>query len=49
MTQSARKAAIQDIQNELKSESKSFIAFRTKLNPVINRIVNDYIEKQKKQ
>lgn len=49
MSQSAREIAISDIRDALKQESRSFIAFRTKLNPTINRIVNNYIKEQQKQ
>lgn len=46
MKKSARQVAIHDIQEELLSESKSFICFRTSLNPIISRITNDYIKEQ---
>lgn len=44
----ARSKAIEDIKEELKKESKSFLAFRTELNPVIKKITSEYIELQKK-
>ena len=43
----ARQQAEQDIRRELKSCSKSFIAFRTELNPVMRKIVKEYLNAQK--
>lgn len=38
----AREIALRDIKEELKQESRSFISFRTELNPAISQIVKDY-------
>lgn len=43
----AEKSAIEDIKDDLMRESKSFLAFRRKLNPVMQKMVKDYIELQK--
>lgn len=42
----ARQQAIKDIKDDLKKEGKSFIAYRTELNPVMNELVNNQIKKQ---
>lgn len=39
--------AIAEIRKDLKKEGRSFIAFRTELNPEIRKIVKDYSNKQK--
>jgi len=44
----ARKAALQDIKADLGESSKCFIAFRTKLNPVMDKLVSSYLENQNK-
>lgn len=44
----AKYYAVRDIQEELKQESKSFIAFRQNLNTTIRNIVNEYIKYQEK-
>lgn len=43
---SVRELAIKDIKNELKQESKCFLAFNTQLNPKIRNIVKSYINLQ---
>lgn len=40
--------AIHDIKDALKQESRSFFAFNTDLNPVIDEIIEDYTMEQKK-
>lgn len=42
----AEELATQDIKDELKLESKCFIAFREKLNPTMNEIVDNYTKLQ---
>lgn len=42
---SARQQAIQDIKECLKQESKSFIAFRSELNPIMRKLVREYYDK----
>lgn len=42
----AEEQAIQDIKDELRSQSKCFLAFRKRLNPIIDHIVEEYIKKQ---
>ena len=44
---SAKNQAIQDIKDSLKREGKAFIAFRSELNPVMRRLVNDQLKEQK--
>lgn len=43
---SAKQAAIQDIKDDLKQQSKSFLAFHKQLNPIMDEIVNTYIQQQ---
>ena len=43
----AKKKAIEDIKEDLLRESRSFLAFRRKLDPVMQKMVSDYIELQK--
>ena len=45
---SAKESAIQDIQSELEKQGKSFLAFRTKLDPVMNSLVNEQLQMQEK-
>lgn len=45
----ARQQAEKDIRKELRSHSKSFIAFRTELNPVMRELVKNYIKEQKQK
>lgn len=40
--------AKQDIKSELHKSSKSFIAFRTELNPIMRDIVEEYSKAQDK-
>lgn len=42
----AEELATQDIKNELRLESRCFIAFREKLNPTMSEIVNKYTKLQ---
>lgn len=44
----AKKKAIEDIKEDLLRESRSFLAFRRNLDPVMKKMVSDYIELQKK-
>lgn len=43
---SAKQQAIADIRQELHHTSRSFIAFRTELNPKMASLVEGYIQKQ---
>lgn len=38
--------ATQDIKDDLWQNSKCFIAFKKKLNPIMKKIVNSYIKQQ---
>lgn len=42
----ARSKAVEDIKEELKSESKVFLVFNVNLNPVINALVKEYLKQQ---
>lgn len=42
----AKEVAIQDIKDDLKQQSKSFLAFHKQLNPIMKKIVNTYIQQQ---
>lgn len=42
----ARGTAIKDIKDDLMQESKSFLAFRKRLDPIMEKMVSDYIEMQ---
>ena len=42
MANKAKEQAIADIKQDLERNHKSFIAFRTELNPVMNKIVHSY-------
>lgn len=44
---SAKEQAILDIKEDLKKTSKCFIAFRTKLNPVMNYLVHQQLKAQR--
>lgn len=44
---SAKETAIHDILEELRATHKSFIAFRSELNPVMRNLVKKQIKKQK--
>ena len=44
----AKETAIQDIKDELRQESRCFIAFRKKLNPIMKKLVKNYITLQEK-
>lgn len=43
-----KELATEDIKDELRQESKSFLAFRKKLDPIMDKMVNDYIKLQTK-
>ena len=45
---SVRELAERDIRESLKQNGKSFIAFRTELNGVMNEITTEYLEAQQK-
>lgn len=40
--------AIKDIKDDLWQHSKCFIAFRKKLNPIMRKMVGNYIKSQEK-
>ena len=42
---SAREQAVKDIKECLKQESKSFIAFRSELNPIMRKLVKEHYGK----
>lgn len=42
----AKETALQDIKDDLKQQSKCFISFREKLNPIMKRMVSNYIKLQ---
>lgn len=42
----AKTQAIQDIKDELKLSSKVFLAFRKKLDPIMDKLVEDYTRQQ---
>ena len=46
MTTTAKEKAITDIRKSLKKDSKCFITFRSELNPVMDKLVSDYIKTQ---
>ena len=43
---SAKQAAILDIQEDLSRQGKCFIAFREKLNPVMDSLVSEQLKAQ---
>lgn len=45
---SAKQQAILDIKKDLEKQGKCFIAFKSELNPVMNKLVNRQIKAQKK-
>lgn len=44
----ARQMALHDIKVELESQNKCFIAFKVDLNPVMRKMVEEYIKQQSK-
>lgn len=46
MEKTAKRQAIKDIREDLKRQSKTFLAFRKELNPRIDNIVKNYIDRQ---
>ena len=45
---SAKEKAIQDIKEDLSKQGKCFLAFKSKLNPVMDSLVKQQIEEQLK-
>ena len=45
---SAKELAIQDIKNELEKNHKCFLAFRTELNPIMDKLVSEHLKAQQK-
>ena len=43
----AKQQALKDIKDELRQENKAFIAFRSELNPIMRRIVSEYLHQQR--
>lgn len=43
---SAKEIAEQDIREDLKKQSKCFLAFRSELNPVMRRLVREQLHEQ---
>lgn len=48
MKHSPKLDAVRDIKEELKNESRCFIAFRSYLNPVMKELVKQHVKEQKK-
>lgn len=42
----AKEQAVQDIKDELRLSSRSFLAFRKKLDPIMDKLVEDYTKQQ---
>lgn len=42
----AKQKAIMDMKQEFHASGKCFLAFRTELNPIMDKIVNSYIKAQ---
>lgn len=38
--------ATQDIKDDLRQQSRCFLAFRKKLNPIMDKLVDNYTKKQ---
>ena len=45
---SAKEQAVMDIQSELEKEGKSYLAFRTQLDPVMDSLVSEQLQAQEK-
>lgn len=45
----AKSAAMQDIKADLGKSCKTFIQFRTNLDPVMDELVNSFLENQNKK
>lgn len=45
----AEEQATLDIKDELRKGSKCFLAFRKKLNPIMNKLVGNYIKLQEEE
>lgn len=45
---SAKEQAVMDIQSELEKQGKSFLAFRTQLDPVMDTLVSEQLKLQEK-
>ena len=41
--------ATRDIKNELRKHSKCFLAFMEGLNPIMNKLVNNYTKRQEEK
>ena len=46
MAEKAFEQAVNDILSECERTGRCFMAFRSKLNPVMDELVNEYIEEQ---
>lgn len=44
----ARQQALKDIKDDLKKSGKSFIAFRSELNPAMQELVKEQLKEQRK-
>lgn len=42
----AKEQAVQDIKDELRLSSRSFLAFRKKLDPIMDKLVENYTKMQ---
>ena len=49
MAKTAKQQAIKDIQEDLQEQHKSFIAFYTELNPIMEKLVYRHIKAQRKK
>ena len=45
---SAKEQAVMDIQSELEKQGKSFLAFRTQLDPVMDTLVSEQLKLQER-
>lgn len=45
----AKEQALQDIKDDLRQDSKCFLAFKENLNPIMDELVEDYTKLQEKQ
>ena len=48
MAEQAYQQALQDIKEDCKKNHKSFLAFRSKLNPIMEHLVQQHISAQEK-
>ena len=42
----AKKQALRDIMEDLRKDGKCFLAFRSELNPIMDKLVEQYLEQQ---